>query len=264
MKVIILAAGQGSRLRPLTDDRPKSMVALGGKPLLQYQLDVMQAAGISKDSIAIVTGYRREHQEALGYRTFTNLDYMTTNMVYSLFCASDWMAQGDDLLIAYGDIVYDKSVLDALLDTKGDIVVSADTSWQKLWSARAEDVLADAETFSISDVGNVVELGKPALSLSEIDAQYMGLIKVSAHMVPKLMAAYDAMLERGKPAETDNMFMTDFLDNLIKEGWCMKPALVDGHWVEVDTVDDLNLYQSMMDADRPSDLGPLFASILSQ
>jgi len=58
MRVIILAAGQGTRLRPFTDDRPKCLVELHGRPLLHRQLDVLRAAGLN--DIALVGGYRAD------------------------------------------------------------------------------------------------------------------------------------------------------------------------------------------------------------
>ena len=58
MKVIILAAGQGTRLRPYSDNIPKCMVEMAGKPLLLHQLDSMKACKISMDDVAIVGGYK--------------------------------------------------------------------------------------------------------------------------------------------------------------------------------------------------------------
>ena len=58
MRGIILAAGRGSRMKHLTSERPKCMVKLQGKPLIEWQLEALRAAGI--DDIAIVTGYRHE------------------------------------------------------------------------------------------------------------------------------------------------------------------------------------------------------------
>ena len=60
MKVIILAAGQGTRLRPLTDDRPKCMVEVNGKSMIERQLDVMRGYGIKDEDITIVAGYRSD------------------------------------------------------------------------------------------------------------------------------------------------------------------------------------------------------------
>lgn len=82
MKAIILAAGRCSRMKDLTDDRPKCLVELRGKPLLEWQLIALRAAGISE--IAIVTGYKRELLCNRGLHEFHNPRWADTNMVSSL------------------------------------------------------------------------------------------------------------------------------------------------------------------------------------
>jgi L-glutamine-phosphate cytidylyltransferase len=265
MKVIILAAGQGSRLRPLTDNRPKSMVELASKPLILHQLKAMHDVGLRHENIAIVTGYCRKHQEKLGYKTFENKEFMNTNMVYSLFCASEWMDENQDLLIAYGDIVYHKSVLEKLINTQGETVLAADLLWQKLWTARAEDFLADAETFRVNDDGFVSEVGKRPLSLEDIDAQYMGLVKVRSDKVAAFKEAYTTLIAKAHNAgnNSNNMYMTDFINDLIGTGWQITPAFVEGLWLEIDTVSDLQLYSSMLDPTNPHNLSSVYQKILA-
>ncbi|HOI83913.1 MAG TPA: NTP transferase domain-containing protein, partial [Campylobacterales bacterium] len=89
MKAIILAAGQGKRLRPLTDDRPKCMVEYRGKPIVDYILSAMKDVGI--DDIAVVGGYKidvlKEYLKDKNIVFFENKDYERTNMVSTLFCA---------------------------------------------------------------------------------------------------------------------------------------------------------------------------------
>src|SRR5687767_12917090 len=106
VKAIILAAGSGSRLAPLTDDRPKCLVPVKGTPMLAWQVRALRAAGVS--DISVVAGYRAdqiEHEATqLGLRTYLNPRYDVTNMVYSLFCAAD--ALNDDVIVSYADIVY--------------------------------------------------------------------------------------------------------------------------------------------------------------
>src|ERR1044071_3517735 len=85
--IVILAAGEGTRLRPHTLDRPKCLVPLAGRPLLAWQTDALRAAGV--DDIVVVTGYRADQIRALGYRTVFNPRYEKTNMVASLMCARD-------------------------------------------------------------------------------------------------------------------------------------------------------------------------------
>ena len=89
MRVIILAAGQGTRLQPLTNDRPKCLVHLLGKSLLERQVYTLQQVGIHH--IHVVTGYRAIQIEALGLETSFNARFSETNMVESLFCAINFL-----------------------------------------------------------------------------------------------------------------------------------------------------------------------------
>lgn len=82
MKAIILAAGQGTRLRPLTDHKPKCLVELAGKPMLEHQLTTLRGAGINE--IHIVAGYCAEQLDRSDITRHLNLDYASTNMVTTL------------------------------------------------------------------------------------------------------------------------------------------------------------------------------------
>ena len=84
MQTLILAAGQGTRLRPYTNDRPKCMVALAGKPLLHRQMAAMAACGVS-NGITVIGGYRSGDLDTLGGDLVLNPEYATTNMVRTLF-----------------------------------------------------------------------------------------------------------------------------------------------------------------------------------
>ncbi len=100
MKTIILAAGMGSRLMPLTAEKPKCMVELAGKPLLHRQIAALRGAGA--DDITLVGGYRSDRLEGDFDRLELNPAYDTTNMVATLFCALEQMKEGEDLIISYG------------------------------------------------------------------------------------------------------------------------------------------------------------------
>ena len=114
MRAIVLAAGQGIRLLPLTADRPKCMVPLAGRPLLHHLLDSLRAAGI--EDIVVVAGYRAERLDAPGCRIVLNPAYADTNMVGTLFAASECMDDGADLLVSYADTVFEPRVIRAVLD----------------------------------------------------------------------------------------------------------------------------------------------------
>ena len=85
MRAIIVAAGMGKRLAPYTDDRPKCLVDINGKTLLERQLQSYRAAGVT--DIAVVRGYRAEQIDFPGLRYFENPDFRTNNILASLFRA---------------------------------------------------------------------------------------------------------------------------------------------------------------------------------
>ena len=246
MRVVILAAGEGKRLRPYTENVPKCMVKLHGKPMLHYQLDAMDGLGIKNKNIALVGGYLQEELCAANIKQYRNEDYAKTNMVETLFSAEEFFPQGEDLVISYGDIVYNPRILKALIDHDGDIVVTADLDWQKLWRVRMDEPLDDAETF-IVERGLVKSLGKTPRSYDDVEAQYMGLVKISADKINDFKAFYYQM-RRDMAYDSNsfkNMYMTTFLQELINYGWRVMPCYVRGGWVEVDTSHELEIYENI-------------------
>lgn len=241
LKAIILAAGQGTRLRPLTDDRPKCLVELAGRPLLDHQLDVLRAAGI--DDIHVVAGYRADQIDRPGVNRLVNERFDSTNMVATLFTAEALMTGEEDLIISYGDIVYEPRVLEALLACDAPVCLAVDREWRRYWQARMDDPLADAETLKLADGNRIVELGKKPGGYEDIEGQYMGLIRVRADHAAQLPAVWRAMdrdaTYDGK--DYDNMYLTSFIQHLIDIGWDVRAAFVDNGWLEIDEPGDLEM-----------------------
>ncbi len=245
MRAILLAAGEGNRLCPYTLDRPKAMVELAGVPLVLRQLETLRSCGV--EDIVVVTGYRADAIEALGIPTRHNAAYDRTNMVTSLMCAADLLDGSDDLVIAYTDIVYERRVLEDLLACAEPLCIAVDRQWRRLWELRSADPLADAETLRLDARGFVLELGKKPRTIDEIEGQYMGLIKVASSAAPELVRIHsdldpDASYD-GK--DLGNMYMTSFLQHLVDLGHPLRAVPVDGGWLEVDTVEDLERYNEM-------------------
>lgn len=246
MNTIILAAGQGTRLRPHTDDRPKCMVELAGKPLLHHQLESLAACGI-RDGIRVVGGYRSDRLDARGAQVVHNPRFAQTNMVATLFCAREAMVPGQDLLISYADIVYEPRVLQAVLDCDAPLALAADREWQRLWRLRMDEPLDDAETFRMTQDHGVIELGKKPESYAGVQAQYMGLFKVRGDHVADFISAWDNLDPNGTydGKDKDNLYMTSLIQHLIDQGWPVKACLVDNGWLEVDTAEELTTYQRL-------------------
>jgi len=249
-KVLILAAGQGTRLRPITNDKPKCLVPLVGKSLLKRQTEVLESAGLT--NIHIATGYRADQIEKLGYATSFNPLYDKTNMVESLFTALEFIKGEEDLIIAYGDIVYQKNNLDKILASNDDISLMIDKEWKAFWSLRLENPLDDAETLKLNDDGFVTELGKQTDSYDDVQGQYTGLIKVRGDKISDFIDFYNSIDRELKfdGQNFNNMYMTSFLQMMIDSGWKAKAVLVNNGWLEIDTVEDLDLYETMHKQDK--------------
>src|SRR4051794_32461561 len=241
VQAIILAAGAGSRLRPLTELRPKCMVELAGVALLERQLVVLQGAGI--DDVTVVVGAHAEAVDAPTATLVVNSDWQRSNMVTSLLCARETLLRGDDVVITYGDIAYEPRVLEALLATDGPVAVVVDRGWQVLWQRRFADPLDDAETLRLRRDNTIAEIGQRPGSLAEIEGQYTGLIKIAADAAPDLVAHHDR-LAASDANDVALMYMTDFIQSLIDSGWPVNAALVDHGWIEIDTPADTVLYES--------------------
>jgi choline kinase len=241
MRVIILAAGQGSRLRPITNNKPKCLVEVAGKPLLEHQIETLHNCKI-KD-INIIGGYCAEQLRRFNLPLYINESYAETNMVNTLFVAKDIMTGDSDLIISYGDIVYEPKVLTALQAVKAPITIAVDQNWKKYWAERLDDPLSDAETLKLTDDNLVVELGKKPKSYNEIQGQYIGLIKIQAEFVKNLFIAWRAMANDYvlNLKDYNKMYMTSFLQHLIDSGWEVRAALIDNGWAEIDTNVDLKV-----------------------
>ncbi len=244
-QAFILAAGQGKRLRPLTNDKPKCLVKLMGKTLLEQQIKTLRKCGIK--NIHIVTGYLKEQIENLGMNTSFNKEFNSSNMVYSLFSAAPFIKNEDDLIISYGDIVYEKKNLEALLTCDDEISLMIDAEWLKLWSLRLENPLDDAETLLMDRHNYVTELGKKTRSYKNIQGQYTGLIKIRADRIEAFINFYRSLNKKSiyDGRDFNNMYMTSLIQLLINSNWKVRAVLVKNGWLEIDTLKDLSNYESM-------------------
>lgn len=243
--MIVLAAGEGMRLRPLTADRPKCMVEFRGKPIIDYILDAASRCGLEKT--VIVGGYRIDKlKELLVDRPVSfheNLRYDQTNMVSSLFCAEQEM--DDDLIISYADIVYSPTVLQTLIDSQSDFGVVVDRRWRELWEIRMPNPLDDAETMKFDDRGRILEIGKKATNYADVQGQYIGLIKLKKNVLQSVRKFYHQLDRsiRYDGHDFDNMYMTSFLQLIIDRLMLIHAVFIEGGWLEIDSKTDLEAYK---------------------
>ena len=249
-KLIILAAGQGKRLRPLTNDRPKCLVHLGDRSLLNWQIEAAKKCGIT--DITVIGGYRAEQFKAYDVNLIVNPNYAHTNMVRSLFCGRDLFKNG--FILSYGDIVYSSEVLSAIQNSSAEIGIAVDHQWKTYWSQRFEDPLSDAESLKLTSEGNIISIGQKVSTVDEIEGQYIGLTRFSKTGVDAIRTAYaraENDLRDGRPCfgriqDLDNMYMTDFLQGMIDMGTLIKEIPIHGGWLEIDNKKDLQLAELLV------------------
>ena len=257
MKAIILAAGEGKRLRPLTNNTPKCLVNLFGKSLLQWQIETFRSCQI--DDISVVTGYRSELINLPRLKIFQNKKFETTNMVESLFCASQELSE--QTIVSYGDIIFEKKVLDKLIQSKADFSVIVDKNWKRYWEIRFDNPLNDAESLKIDTDDNITSIGQKTQKIDEIEGQYIGLMKFQNTGLEKIKKFY----EKIKSQSTNNsnpinplvsfqqLFMTDFLQGLINDGCKLKAVEIENGWLELDTINDYNKYTELYSKNKLSE-----------
>lgn len=249
MHSLILAAGAGSRLYPFTKDRPKCMVSFGSKRLIDYICMSHRRVGV--EEIAIVSGYLTEKMHGDFDRKIYNSRYQSTNMVYSLFQATEYLQEvnSDEIIISYADIIYEPSLLECLINKKfdADIVIVSANNWQELWNVRMDNILDDVESFKFDTNMSLLQIGKKVKTLSDIQGQYIGLFKINPGAFEKLHKHYLNLINTTMDQHLiDNMYMTDFIQSLVDSGVKVKVCQIDRGWLEFDTVSDLTNYTELL------------------
>ncbi len=240
MRALILAAGRGSRMGALGDDRPKCLVDLDGRPLLDRQLAALRRGGA--DEIGIVRGYRADMLTVPDLTYFENKRWAETNMVMSLVAAAPWLRSAP-VIVSYADIFYRGALVRGLVSAPGRLVISYDRAWRDLWMRRFPDPLADAETFRIDASGELLEIGGKTGKIEDIEGQYMGLLKFT----PTAWTAIEGLLATLDQPTRDRLDMTGLLRRLLaSKAISISTFGTDGQWGEIDSPADVELYQKML------------------
>jgi len=241
MKAIILAAGRGSRMGALTDDRPKCMALAGGRPLLDHAVAALRGAGV--DDILVVRGYRAEGVSAENVRFRDNPNWAGTNMLGSLFSVADEI-QGD-VLVCYSDILFDHSVVAAALQAEDDVGPVVDRTWRPSYVGRTHHPISEAEKVVLDPQGRVRRIGKTNISEEEADGEFIGMVKLSGRGAASLSAAFEDARRRYSeaPFQTaprfETAYLTDLLQEMVDHGHAIGSIAIHGGWREIDTPQDL-------------------------
>ena len=244
MQAIIIAAGLGRRLKPLTDHLPKCMLEIDGKSIIQHQVNTLRSAGVER--IAIIKGYCEEKVQLEGQNPtyFFNRDYKYNNILESLFYAEEVI--NDQVIILYSDIIFEKTVVERLLKSHNEISIVIDVDWKNNYVDRRDNPMEDAEGVILDDnsqirqIGKIIEEGK-----AEVSGEFIGMMKLRGQGSEIFKSFYhkSRKLYKEKPFQRAQSIRVAYLTDLIQEladnaipVFCVK---INNGWREIDTVEDL-------------------------
>lgn len=223
MRALILAAGIGTRLQPLTSKIPKCLVSAGEKSLIQHQIDALRSCGV--EDIVLVIGYQgpqvRKHLGS-SVRYVENDEFRTTNSIYSLYLAREEL--DTDLVLFNCDILFHGLVLRRLLDAPFANAVAVDSRTELM--ANEMNVTTDAKQ-------RITMIGK-SLDPADATAQSMQLAKFDALGAASVRSEVEVLIKRGY----ENAFPTSAYGKLIEASCLHAVEAGDLPWTEIDSLDD--------------------------
>lgn len=245
MKAIIVAAGRGKRLGSNTDSIPKCMVRVGGRPMIERQLEALGRGGIGPDRVHVVRGYLAEvlTRSYPHLRYFDNTEWETNNILASLMYAAP--AFDDDVVFSYADIVYAPEVMEALLAAPAaDALLIVDRRWADTYEGRDQHPVSEAELTRVEG-SRVTRVGKRAVPAEHAAGEFIGLARFSRETMRRMhgewqrLAATGLDLPFGLAPRLRVAYLTDMLNHLLEQGLDARPVYIDGRWREIDTEQDL-------------------------
>jgi choline kinase len=225
---VLLCAGSSTRLRPLTDDRPKCLLDVGKETILARAVRLLLSVGVRE--LVVATGYQREQVHAalrdLGLKkTFCdNPDYATTQNSVSLLRCRDALA-GRPFFKLDGDVLFHREILDRLGNDDAQLSVAVDHSGE----LGAEEMKVIAEDRAIRAFGK-------ELSPAKCAGESIGIEKIEGSASKALFAGLDRAFRAGRT----NLYYEDVYGELISDGLDARVVDVsDLPWIEIDTPADL-------------------------
>jgi phosphoenolpyruvate phosphomutase len=236
-RAVVLAASRGKQLGELTVDRPKTLVAVRGRPLLEQIVDAYNAVGV-KD-LTVVRGYKKEAFDQPNLRFVDNDEYESTGELWSLDLALRALEDdGGDVVVSYGDVLFGKFVPEILCATEGELAIVVDTGRQRDEAPRVADWVRCSVPYTPASFYERVTLERIAESLPEGEphGEWMGFLKIAAGALPDVRATVERLL--ADPANRGAKLVT-LLNTLVANGRRVDVVYTSGHWVNVNSIADV-------------------------
>ena len=240
MKAIIISAGSASRLGELVKNKPKGLLDINGKTLIDRQISLLRKNGI--DNVIIITGRHKNFGvENVSY--INDEHYEQHDVLGSLMAANNEIK--DRVLISYSDLLFEESILQQLLEFSGDIGIPVDLNWEKSYEGRTQHPKSEADNVLIEN-GKIVRIQKEIENTSnhQTVGEFLGLMILSEKGSEIFLENYCKLqqIHSGpfhKAPSLEKAYLTDMLQELIDLGYDLKPIIIDGRWCEIDTPQDL-------------------------
>lgn len=237
MKAVILAAGLGSRLRPITDEVPKCMVPVNGVRIIDKQINNLLINGVN--DIYVVDGYKAEvlasHLKDAypQVHIVSNPRYAETNNMYSLFLTAQYV-KGQEFLLMNSDVYYDASVIEGILTGDNQSKIACDCSGYL------------EESMKITLDGNKVNHISKKITEDEYYAVSIDVYRISQK---DSIILFDEIENTILGRKDENSWTEVALDNIFKDTY-FRPYEISGRWYEVDNHYDLKKAQELFKGDR--------------
>ncbi|MBL7135591.1 MAG: phosphocholine cytidylyltransferase family protein [Candidatus Marinimicrobia bacterium] len=241
-KAVILAAGKDTTLFPLTNDIPKALLDIKGKSILQRQVEMLRTVGIN--DIAVVRGYKKDQINFPNLEYFDNDDYENTGILVSLFLAREFMDK--DMIILYGDILFEIDILKRLIETRHDTTLVVDRGWKKRYQVSHEEHPFAPELTRLSEKEQEIEISSVGIGMPETNStsEFIGLAKLSTNACSILKDLYKNVycINQNKKFHQAKQIRTasflDFIQELLDRGEKVAALEIWRAWIDIDTFED--------------------------
>ena len=259
MKGIIVAAGIGSRLGELTKNTPKSLIDINGQSILERQISVFKKLGIS--DITVIIGPHAEKFTFKNISFIQDKNYLEHDILSSLMLARTIMY--DDIIIAYGDVIFDEHILQPLINFKDLIGLCVDLNWEKNYDEKGQELKQEASTVQIKNnictkivdgkelsKSKIKDDSKPSEHKKQELGEFVGLMRLTKHGSTIFIKRYEELINSHIGSFHDapsisQAYFTDMLQELIDNDTEILPIAVQGKWCEIDTIEDLKRAKDM-------------------
>ncbi len=255
MRAIIIGAGRGSRLQHQTDEVPKTLVPVMGRPMLDWILDALAPSGIARRDIVFICGYK-SHVIQSRYPEFTfveNTDWENNNILLSLMCARQHFDQ--DFVVSYADIVYRPEIVARVISHPGDIVLGCDTDWRRRYIDRSQHPESDGEKLR-AEGDRVIELSR-RIAAPDASGEFIGVAKIKTAGAKRITDAFDraaaayAGKEYREGRRFEKAYLIDHFAHMLDAGETIHRADIHGGYMELDTLEDLAFAEKWWAGYRP-------------